>query len=153
MDNHAVLCIFFVLYNWRRVKYKKSVHEWDETIVNDCDKWLVFGDTISRKKKKTIMFFTTAFSPTSLNSMTRRELKAVKSRLQQTLRTQTTARLSTSAGRTLFKLPNLVVHLEEPPSSTSLPRNIGSRATGMQLGSSPNMQSTVLKCVAIVAQM
>ena len=55
VNNHAVLCIFFVLYNWRRVKYMKNENEWDETVVNDCDRWLVFGDTISRGKKM-IMF-------------------------------------------------------------------------------------------------
>ena len=38
VEIHAVLCIFFVIYNWKRVRYKNSSNEWDKTIVNDCDK-------------------------------------------------------------------------------------------------------------------
>ena len=40
VDNHAILCIFFVLTNWRKVKYKIGENEYSETIINDCNKWL-----------------------------------------------------------------------------------------------------------------
>eukprot|EP00957_Ditylum_brightwellii_P039044 2950912-Ditylum_brightwellii.AAC.1 len=48
VDNHAILCIFFVLTNWREVQYEKETGEIGETVVNDSDKWLFFGDTLSR---------------------------------------------------------------------------------------------------------
>jgi hypothetical protein len=41
------------------VEYKNSNGEIDETKVNNCDKWIFFGDTMSRGKKMT-MYFTTA---------------------------------------------------------------------------------------------
>ena len=56
VDNHAVLAIYFVLSNWRMVKYKTDKNECDETIICDCDKWLFFGDTISRGKKNDHVF-------------------------------------------------------------------------------------------------
>jgi len=56
VDNHAVLAIYFVLSNWRTVKYKKEDSEYDETIICDCDKWLFFGDTISKGKKNDHIF-------------------------------------------------------------------------------------------------
>ena len=48
VNNHAVICILFVIYNWRKVEMVKKVNGKevkDETIVNDCDKWIIFGDT------------------------------------------------------------------------------------------------------------
>ena len=55
--NHAVICIIFVVMNWRRVKIIHENGEVDETIISDCEKWIFFGDTLSVKGKKTIMFF------------------------------------------------------------------------------------------------
>ena len=52
VDNHSVLAIYFVLSNWRAVKYKKEEDKYNETIINDCNKWLFFGDTISKGKKR-----------------------------------------------------------------------------------------------------
>ena len=49
LDNHVVICIFFVLTNCHPVDfYNSSKKSMDETIINDCDKWIVFGDTLSR---------------------------------------------------------------------------------------------------------
>ena len=49
VNNHAVIAIFLVSHNWRQVIYKKEKEggekEDDATIVNDCDKWIFFGDT------------------------------------------------------------------------------------------------------------
>jgi len=62
VNNHAAVCILFVVTNWRNVKFKKKNENGnnieDETIINDCDKWIFFADTIS-KGKKTIMSCTT----------------------------------------------------------------------------------------------
>ena len=39
VDNHAVICIFFVLSDWRKVRYfNEDKNVWDETLVNNCDK-------------------------------------------------------------------------------------------------------------------
>ena len=58
INNRAVICIFFVSYNWQTVKFKKlvtcgeSTNEIeDETIINDYNKWIFFGDTLSKGKK------------------------------------------------------------------------------------------------------
>ena len=55
VDNHAIICIFFVNLNWRNVKYKRAVEDVrlveDEIIVSDDEKWIFFGDTISAGKK------------------------------------------------------------------------------------------------------
>ena len=56
VNNHAVLCIYFVLTNRRKVSYEINEGNKDTTIVNDCDKWLFFGDTISRGKKNDHVF-------------------------------------------------------------------------------------------------
>ena len=40
VDNHAVLAIYFVLSNWRTVKYKKEEDKCNETIINDYNKCL-----------------------------------------------------------------------------------------------------------------
>ena len=64
VDNHSVLEIYSVLTNWRAVKYEKEEDKYDETIINDCDKWLFFGDTISKGKKMTTSS-TIVVSPTS----------------------------------------------------------------------------------------
>ena len=57
VDNHAVICIFFVVYNWRVAEFSDGGDGLDQVIVYDCDKWIVFRDTIS-KGKKMIMYFT-----------------------------------------------------------------------------------------------
>ena len=60
VDNHVVICILFVVYNWRRVSFQKindrGEHEADERIVNDCDRW-VFLAIQCQKGRKTIMYF------------------------------------------------------------------------------------------------
>ena len=60
VDNHAVICIFFVNLNWRDVKFKRVVKDVglveDETIVSDCEKWIFFGDTMSAGKKNDHVF-------------------------------------------------------------------------------------------------
>ena len=47
VNNHAVIAIFLVSHNWRQVIYKKrkegSENDDDLIIVNDCDKWILFG--------------------------------------------------------------------------------------------------------------
>lgn len=56
VDNHAVICIYFVTHNWRRVKFIRAVQDEvfvdDETIKNDCEKWLFFGNTMSDLEEK-----------------------------------------------------------------------------------------------------
>ena len=54
--HHAVVDIFFVNMNWRSVKFKNKNDVEDEAIVSDCEKWIFFGDTISRGKKKRSYF-------------------------------------------------------------------------------------------------
>ena len=57
VDNHAVICVFFVLTNWRPVKfYNTSSNILDETVLNNYDKWIIFGDTLSKGKKKDHVF-------------------------------------------------------------------------------------------------
>ena len=49
VNDHAVICIFFVLFKWRRVKFlKKEENIQDEVIVNDTHKWIILGDTLSK---------------------------------------------------------------------------------------------------------
>ena len=44
VNNHAAVCILFVITNWRNVKFKKRDQNGDnikdKTIINDCDKWI-----------------------------------------------------------------------------------------------------------------
>ena len=48
VDNHAVICIFFVLSDWRKVRYfNEHKNVWDET-----DKWIISRDTLSKGKKR-----------------------------------------------------------------------------------------------------
>ena len=60
INNHAVVCIFYVLTNWRVAKYKKIMENGeeinDESILNNADKWAFFGDTISAGKKNDHVF-------------------------------------------------------------------------------------------------
>ena len=60
VDNHAVVCIFFVLMNWRKVQYKRKNDQKElvdnSTILNDCQKWAFFGSTLSRGKKNDHVF-------------------------------------------------------------------------------------------------
>ena len=51
VDNHAVICIFFVIHNWREVEFINKQGEPDRVIINDCEKWIFFGDTISKGGK------------------------------------------------------------------------------------------------------
>ena len=49
INNHAVICIFFVLSKQRKVNYlKKDTGEWGEMMTNNCNKWIVFGNTLSK---------------------------------------------------------------------------------------------------------
>ena len=69
VDNHSVMCIFFVVSKWREVEYYNTESNLDKTIINNCDKWIFFGHKISKGKKK-IMYFTilalTIFSPITI---------------------------------------------------------------------------------------
>ena len=38
VDNHLVICIFFVVYNWRVADFIDDSN-FDQVIINDCDKW------------------------------------------------------------------------------------------------------------------
>ena len=51
VNNHAVVCILFVTYDWRLVKYKRKDGTMDETIICTTDKWAFFGSTQTRGKK------------------------------------------------------------------------------------------------------
>ena len=43
--------------NWRIVRYNNTTtNDDDETIVNDCDRWIFFGDTLSKGKKNDHIF-------------------------------------------------------------------------------------------------
>ena len=68
VDNHSVMCILFVVSNWREVEYVNTKGNADKTIINDCDKWIFFGDTMS-KGKKMIMYSTILALITSSTSM------------------------------------------------------------------------------------
>eukprot|EP00957_Ditylum_brightwellii_P113940 8685945-Ditylum_brightwellii.AAC.1 len=37
MDNHGIICILFVLTNWREVQYEKETREIGEMALNDCN--------------------------------------------------------------------------------------------------------------------
>ena len=60
VNNHAVIFIFFVCSNWRVATFKKQVEGsedvFDKTILNDCDIWIFFGDTLSKGKKNDHIF-------------------------------------------------------------------------------------------------
>ena len=49
VNNHTVICIFFICTNWRRVNYIKKNQcgedELDNTILNNCERWVFFGAT------------------------------------------------------------------------------------------------------------
>ena len=51
VDNHAVVDIFFITYDWKPVKYNRKDGSVDETIISTTDKWIFFADTLSRGKK------------------------------------------------------------------------------------------------------
>ena len=54
VNNHAVICIFFVSSNWMNARLKKQAESsedaFNEIIVNDCHRWLFFGDAQSKGK-------------------------------------------------------------------------------------------------------
>ena len=50
-DNRVVVNIRFVIYGFRKVKIKRKNGVWDEMILNECDRWVIFGDTISKGKR------------------------------------------------------------------------------------------------------
>ena len=60
VNNYAVICNFFACSNWRVATFKKQVEGSedliDKTIVNDCDRWIFFGDTLSKRKKSDHIF-------------------------------------------------------------------------------------------------
>ena len=49
------ICIFFIIYNWRVADFTDDGNL-DHFIINDCDNWIWFGDTMSKGKKKTTYF-------------------------------------------------------------------------------------------------
>lgn len=51
MDNHAVMCIFEAS-NWQEVEFSNIQGEQDSTLINDCDKWVFFGQKISKGIKR-----------------------------------------------------------------------------------------------------
>ena len=54
ISNHAIVCIIVVLSNLSKVEHlTKNTGEWGEMTTNNCDKWIVFGDTLSKGKKLT----------------------------------------------------------------------------------------------------
>ena len=60
VDNHAVVYVLCIYYDWRQVQFMRKredreMHR-EEVIVNEYDKWIMFGDTISREKKKDHVF-------------------------------------------------------------------------------------------------
>ena len=59
VDNHSVMCTLFVVSNWREVEYVNTKGNADKTIINDCDKWIFFGDTMSKGKKNDHVFHNT----------------------------------------------------------------------------------------------
>ena len=50
VDNHSVICIFCVVYNWRVADFTDD-SSLDQVIISDCDKWIFLGDTMSKGKK------------------------------------------------------------------------------------------------------
>ena len=60
VNNHAVVCIIMASYNWRKVKYiKKTKGEPDiecEVMVCDTDRWVFFGESMSKGKKNDHVF-------------------------------------------------------------------------------------------------
>ena len=60
VNNHYVMYIFFMACNWRRITYiNKETRTNDETVINDCDKWVFFIDTISKGKNNDHVFHDT----------------------------------------------------------------------------------------------
>ena len=72
VDSHAVICIFFVNFNWRDVKFKRMVEGVglvdDVTRVSDCEKW-IFLAIQYQQAKRMIMYFTMHAKLTSSNIM------------------------------------------------------------------------------------
>ena len=60
VNNHAVICILLVNFNFRTVKFKRKGPNGqmidDETIVSDCEKWIFVGATMSKGKKNDHIF-------------------------------------------------------------------------------------------------
>ena len=60
VNNHAVIQNVFVCDHWKKVEYflKKEKNDVvvDQTIINDYDKWIFFGDTLSSEEKTKIIF-------------------------------------------------------------------------------------------------
>lgn len=54
--HHSVVDIFLVNSNFRKVKLKNKKKEEDVVMVSDCERWVFFGDTISKGKKNDHVF-------------------------------------------------------------------------------------------------
>ena len=53
IDNHAVICALLVARGWRQVaRASSSTDMSDATVIDDCGKWVIFGDTVSKGKKR-----------------------------------------------------------------------------------------------------
>ena len=49
VDNHAVICALLVARGWRQVaRASSSTGMSDVTVIDDCGKWVIFGDTMSK---------------------------------------------------------------------------------------------------------
>ena len=49
VDDHAVICMLFVVNGWRQVaRVSSSTDMSDVTVINDCGKWVIFGDAVSK---------------------------------------------------------------------------------------------------------
>ena len=103
VDNHAIICILFVVHGWRKVQFDRVIEgeatQHDETIVNDCDRWIFFGDTISTGKKKDHVFHNACVTYV-IKHMMRKGKRITSYQSPSMLCGQTTVPLNTSAART-----------------------------------------------------
>ena len=62
VDNHAVIDNWFIQTNYLPVRYKKNNGKLGDTIINDCDTWIFFGNTMSQGKKNDHVFHNSCFT-------------------------------------------------------------------------------------------
>ena len=144
VNNHAVIAIFLVTHKLRRVKFKRKrkrkrkrsdgfEEEDDETIISDCDKWILL-EILDQKAKKMIMHFMTHVCDISLSITMMSEGKRTYHMSASILYGQITVPLSTNADKTFLILqkwnPCLTHQLL---SFINLHRNIGSKVHGTRL--------------------
>ena len=134
VGNHAVTRALFVVCNWRRVRFwNNEAQVEDESMLDDCDKWVFFGDTVS-KGKKMIMSSMNPVLSMSPNSTMKSGFMKISLASKTTRLAPTTAQLNANAGRISFKLLNLAkLEGEANISSTSLLPSMPLKALGTQL--------------------